>query len=41
MDELKKSMDNATGLNNKINNEMIKVCKNYYIHLRGCHITNT
>lgn len=30
MDEFKKSIDNVTGLNNKINNEMIKVCKNYY-----------
>ena len=34
MDELKKSVDNATELNNKINNEMIKVWTNYNIHLK-------
>jgi len=41
MDEFRKSFDNATKLNNKISNDMIKVCKNYCIHLRGCHIINT
>lgn len=39
MDDIKKSLVHATEFNKKINDEMIKVCKNYNIPLSGYHIT--